>query len=73
MVTGILAGDFGARAGAWESDTGDATVDCEAFYVGAVAAFYGDEGGFGGEDAGTDDDTGNADEVRDVGGIEIAN
>ena len=40
--------------------------------MGAVAALYGECGGFGGQGRGADDDAGNTHEARDVQCVEVA-
>lgn len=68
----FVAGDVRAIAGSGEGDTSEATRDGDGLGVAAIAAHYVHEGDFGGESGGTDDDTGNPHEFRDVGCIEVA-
>lgn len=56
----------------WECDAGEAGVDGKVGGVLAVAALDVERGGFAAERAGADDDAGDADEVRDIGGCEAA-
>lgn len=68
----LVAGDVWTVAGPREGDTGEATEDGDGFRVAAVAAHDVHEGNFGGESGGADDDARDADELRNVGCVQVS-